>query len=120
MVWFRVFLIMCALLILVYTGVTISAHGWNLLPIFFGDMAAMTWPGQFNFDFFTFLLLSGLWTAWRNDFTLGGLALGFVAVFGGMLFLSIYLTFLSFRHQDDVDAMILGARRARARSSSAL
>lgn len=120
MVLFRAFLIMCALSILVYTSVTISAHGWNLLPIFFGDMAAMGWPGQFNFDFFTFLLLSGLWTAWRNDFTLGGLVLGLVALFGGMLFLSIYLTVLSFRHQGDVDAMIIGARRARARSTSGL
>ena len=81
-------------------------------------MAAMAWPGQFNFDFFTFLLLSGLWTAWRNDFTLGGLALGLVAAFGGMLFLSIYLTFLSVRHRDDIDAMILRARRTRDRSTS--
>ncbi|AQA00639.1 hypothetical protein BWQ93_02975 [Sphingopyxis sp. QXT-31] len=118
MVWFRAFLITCTLSILVYTGVTISAHGWNLLPIFFGDMAAMAWPGQFNFDFFTFLLLSGLWTAWRNDFTLGGLALGLVAVFGGMLFLSIYLMILSFQHGGEIDAMILGARRAGARSTS--
>lgn len=115
MVWFRAFLITCTLSILVYTGVTISAHGWNLLPIFFGDMAAMAWPGQFNFDFFTFLLLSGLWTAWRNDFALSGLGLGLVAVLGGMLFLSIYLTVLSFRHHGDVDVMMLGVRRARAK-----
>ncbi|WP_077147763.1 hypothetical protein [Sphingopyxis sp. KK2] len=118
MVWFRAFLVTCTLSILVYTGVTISAHGWNLLPIFFGDMAAMAWPGQFNFDFFTFLLLSGLWTAWRNDFTLGGLALGLVAVLGGMLFLSIYLTLLGFRHRNDIEAMILGMRRARRRSAA--
>ncbi|KTE42366.1 hypothetical protein ATE62_04910 [Sphingopyxis sp. HIX] len=115
MVWFRAFLITCTLSILIYTAVTISAHGWNLLPIFFGDMAAMSWPGQFNFDFFTFLLLSGIWTAWRNDFTLGAFALGLVAMLGGMLFLSAYLTLLSFRHGGDVDAIILGVRRAGAK-----
>ncbi len=119
MIWFRAFLVTCTLSILAYTGVTISAHGWNLLPVFFGDMAAMAWPGQFNLDFFTFLLLSGLWTAWRNDFTLGGLVLGLVAVFGGMLFLSVYLTLLSFRHGDDIDAIILGVRRARAKLAPA-
>lgn len=51
MIWFRAFLMTCLLSILLYTGVTIDAHGWGLLPIFFGDMTAMTWPGQFNFDF---------------------------------------------------------------------
>lgn len=114
MVWFRVFLGASLLSILIYTGVTIHAHGWNLLPIFFGDMAAMARPGQFNFDFFTFLLLSGLWTVWRNAFTLGGLALGLIAVFGGMLFLSIYLIILSFRHQGNISDMMLGAERVRA------
>ena len=29
----------------------------------------MTWPGQFNFDFFGFLILSATWTAWRNQFS---------------------------------------------------
>ena len=116
MIWFRAFLAACLLSILFYTGVTIGAHGWNLLPIFFGDMAAMAWPGQFNFDFFTFLLLSGLWTAWRNDFTLSGIALGLIAVLGGMLFLSVYLIILSFRHQGDISEMILGAKRVRRHS----
>lgn len=112
MIWFRAFLMACLLSILLYTGVTIEAHGWGLLPIFFGDMTAMTWPGQFNFDFFTFLLLSALWTAWRNNFTLGGLALALLAIFGGMLFLSAYLIILSYRHRANINVMLLGARRA--------
>ncbi len=111
MMQFRCFLAACLLAILAYTAVTISAHGWNLLPIFFGDMAAMTWPGQFNFDFMTFLLLSGLWTAWRNEFSPGGLLLGLVAVFGGMLFLSAYLLILSFQTNGDLQAMVFGRRR---------
>jgi hypothetical protein len=39
-------------------------------------MAAMTWPGQFNFDFLCFLTLSGLWLAWRHHFSLGGACIG--------------------------------------------
>ena len=112
MIWFRLFL----LAFLIYTGVTIAAHGWNLLPVFFGDMAAMGWPGQFNFDFFTFLLLSGLWTAWRNDFAVGGCLLGLVAIFGGMLFLSIYLLALSYRHKGGMGEIMLGTNRTRSNS----
>lgn len=116
MIWFRLFLLACLLSIVIYTGVTIAAHGWNLLPVFFGDMAAMGWPGQFNFDFFTFLLLSGLWTAWRNDFAVGGCLLGLVAIFGGMLFLSIYLLALSYRHKGDMGEIMLGTNRTRSKS----
>ena len=57
------------------------------MPIFFGDMAKFTWPGQFNLDFTTFLMLSGLWVAWRHHFSASGLILGAIAVVGGMLFL---------------------------------
>jgi hypothetical protein len=110
----RALLALMALAIVAYTSVTISLHGWNLLPVFFGDMAQLTWPGQFNLDFFTFLLLSGVWLAWRHHFSLAGLALAVVAVFGGMLFLSVYLLLASFKANGDVKVLLLGARRAAA------
>ena len=78
-----------------YTLVVIQNHGMNLLPVFFGDMAAMAWPGQFNLDFMGFLVLSALWTAWRNGFSALGLVLAVMAFFGGMVFLSIYVLILS-------------------------
>lgn len=108
---FRVFLSCLFVSLLIYSVITISNHGWNLLPVFFGDMKAMTWPGQFNFDFFGFLLLSGLWVSWRNSFTPIGLILGTLAVFGGILFLSAYLLFLSFQSQGDIKRMMLGEKR---------
>lgn len=40
MMGFRLFLLACLLSILIYTGITIAEHGWDLLPVFFGDMAA--------------------------------------------------------------------------------
>jgi len=107
---FRLFLGACLAAIVGYTSVTIVRHGWNLMPVFFGDMAAMTWPGQFNLDFFTFLLLSALWVSWRNRFSIGGLVLGVFAVLGGMLFLSIYLLVLSYRTRGDIEAMFFGAQ----------
>jgi hypothetical protein len=94
-----------------YTAVTISVHGWNLLPVFFGDIQAMTWPGQFNFDFMGFLLLSGLWVSWRHRFSIAGIALGAVAVFGGMLFLSLYLFVVTTQAKGNVEELLLGKSR---------
>lgn len=107
---FRMFLAAVIVIIAVYTFFVIAAHGWGLLPIFFGDIAAMTWPGQFNLDFLGFLLLSGLWVSWRHDFSPAGLALGVVAVFGGMPFLSTYL--LVAGKGTDSAGLLLGRRRA--------
>lgn len=110
MIPLRLFLLACLTVIVGYTSVTIAHHGWNLLPIFFGDMAAMGWPGQFNLDFFCFLLLSGLWVAWRGRFRPVALSLGLLAVFGGMLFLSIYLLIALSRAKGDIRQVLLGDR----------
>lgn len=58
---FRSFLLVVVVSFAVYTAVVGATHGWNLFPVFFGDIAAMTWPGQVNLDFLCMLLLSGLW-----------------------------------------------------------
>ena len=79
MTLFRVFLVTIILVVNIYTAVVIANHGMGLYPIFFGDIAAMTWPGQFNLDFLGFLLMSGLWVAWRHAFSAGGLILGIAA-----------------------------------------
>jgi hypothetical protein len=97
--------------LLVYTAAVIANHGWNLLSVFFGDMATMTWPGQFNLDFMFMLMLSGLWVAWRHRFSAAGLVLAVVAVFGGALFLSVYLLVLSLRTKGDVREVLLGESR---------
>ena len=110
MLLFRGFLLGFALALLAYTSVTISREGWNLMPVFFG-MARMAWPGQFNMDFSGFLALSALWTAWRDRFSARGLALGVLAFFGGMLFLSVYLLTLTARARGDMARVLLGARR---------
>lgn len=115
MLLFRLFLALFLVTLVGYTSIVIANHGWSLLPVFFGDIAKMGWPGQFNLDFMGFLTLSALWTAWRHNFAPVGLALGLVAAFGGMGFLTIYLLIESFRAKGDVRALLLGpARAARA------
>lgn len=107
---FQLLLMTIFIAIVGYTLVTISRHGLNLLPIFFGDIAKMGWPGQFNFDFLGFLILSGLWTAWRERFSAKGLILGVFAFLGGILFLSAYLLYLSFKTDGDMKKIMLGER----------
>jgi len=113
---FRGLLILFFIVLAAYTAIVISNHGWNLLAVFFGDMQAMTWPGQFNLDFMGFLTLSALWTAWRHDFSPLGLALAVVAFFGGMAFLTIYLLVASYQVKGDVRALLLGPQRAANRA----
>ena len=113
MTLFRVFLIILFVAIAVYTVIVGQAHGWNLIPPFFAEIQAMTWQGQFNFDFTCFLLMSGLWCAWRNDFSPLGWVLALLGATGGMLFLSAYLLFLSFRTGSDIKTMMLGERRVK-------
>lgn len=105
---FRLGLVAFWLVLLIYTGIVIANHGMTLFPVFFGDMAAMAWPGQFNLDFMGFLLLSGLWTAWRNGFSGVGCLLGIVAIFGGIGFLAPYLLYLTYQTKGDVRALLLG------------
>ena len=114
MLVFRLLLVMLLTVIVGYTLVVVANHGLGLFPVFFGDIAAMGWPGQFNLDFLGFLVLSGVWVAWRHEFSAGGLGLGLVACVGGMPFLTVYLLIASFNTGGDIRAVLLGSARARA------
>ena len=108
---FRILLAAIFVAIAAYTAIVIATPGMGLLPIFFGDMATMAWPGQFNLDFMFMLTLSGLWVAWRHEFTPVGVVLGLLALFGGAMFLSAYLLILTSRDRD-VRRLLLGPSRA--------
>lgn len=117
MLLFRLVLLAILVFLSAYTAVVVSNHGWNLLEVFFGDMSALNWPGQFNLDFMGFLILSALWTAWRHHFSPRGLALAVLAFFGGMMFLTIYLLVASYQVKGDFHALLLGAKRSRRPAS---
>ena len=116
---FRTLLLAAWVLLATYTALVIADHGWGLFGVFFGDMRAMGWPGQFNLDFTILLSLSALWVAWRHGFTGAGLLLGLTAFFCGALFLTAYLFVVSLVAKGDVKEMLLGrARTSVARSRS--
>ena len=105
---FRILLTVIFSVIAIYTALVVLDHGINLFPFFFGDIAKMSWPGQFNLDFMGFLVLSAFWTAWRNRFSPSGLCLAVLAFFFGAPFLTAYLLFLSIRCSGSIEAMLLG------------
>ncbi len=111
MTLFRIYLAAWIVGIAGYTAIIIANHGLDLLPIFFGDIAAMAWPGQFNLDFFAFLCLGGLWLAWRHHFSPTGLALGSFIFAGGMPYVAAYLIFHSYRCGGDIKVLLLGEGR---------
>ena len=110
---FRTLLVILLIAVVIYTIPVVINEGLSpLLPTFFGDILAMTWPGQFNFDFFGFLILSATWTAWRNQFSAPGLGLALVALLGGIPFLTTYLLYLSYQTKGDIRVMLLGEGRS--------
>lgn len=109
---FRLFLLVCLVAIAGYTSIVIAHYGMDFLPLFFADIAGLTWRGQFNVDFTCFLALSALWVSWRHQFSPAGLALGLIAFFGGMLFLSIYLLIHTGRTGGNIAVLLLGEARA--------
>jgi len=108
----RLYALIFLIVLTVYTGIVMANHGANLVPIFFNDIAAMAWPGQFNLDFMGFLILSSLWVGWRHEYSLVGWILTPLALFGGMMFLTVYLLIMSFRVNGDLKALLIGERRA--------
>lgn len=95
-----------------YTVVTVGQHGLDYLTPFFGDIARMGWPGQFNLDFLGFLCLGGLWLAWRHHFSLGGIVLGSAILVGGLPLFASYLLLHSFKAKGEIKVLLLGERRA--------
>lgn len=112
----RIYLVTLVIALGGYTLAVGFAHGWNLMPPFFGALLEGSWQGQFNADFTCMLTLSALWTAWRHHFTPGGLALGVVALFGGTMFLAPYLLWASTCCDGNAVELLAGRERARQRA----
>jgi hypothetical protein len=114
MLAFRVVLASIVGIVIVYTGLVGTTQGWNFMPVFFRDIVALTWPGQFNLDFSCLLLLSGLWLAWRHQFSASGIALGLMVLLGGAPLLCTYLLITSIQAHGDMKVLLLGKARAEA------
>ncbi len=107
----RILLTAMLVLVAIYTGVVMVNEGLTLYTVFLNDLLAMNWAGQFNLDFFCYLVLSGLWVAWRHAFSAAGIAMGIVASLAGILFLSVYLIVCITRENGDMKGVLMGVQR---------
>ena len=94
--------------IVVLTLVVVVQEGPNLLPAFLGPILGLTWQGLFNADFACYLVLSGVWMAWRGGFTRASIALGILAPPLGVLFFAPYLIYLMGQAGGDPKGVLLG------------
>jgi len=105
---FRILTVGLFACLVIYTGIVAANHGLGLFGVFFGDLAAFNWPGQFNLDFLCYLLLGALWIGWRHGFSPKGSALAIIGIFGGGIFLFGYLFWATFAARGDVRTLLLG------------
>ncbi|MCG9875755.1 MAG: hypothetical protein MH321_13345 [Leptospiraceae bacterium] len=108
---FRAILVLMTIAILSVTFIVGYNHGWSLIPIFFGEIASLTWSGQFNLDFTCYLILSALWLAWREHFTIQALALAGIASVAGIMFFAPYLIFLTYKCKGNMKLILIGESR---------
>ena len=104
----RLILLAMTALILAFTIIAIAQQGFTLIPLFFGAIAQFGWQGQFNVDFSLYLVLSGIWMAWRGGFRSQSTALGVLAPPLGMLFFAPYLLYLIGKSDGDARKLLLG------------
>jgi hypothetical protein len=112
MTGFRILLVAIIAIVGVYTVFVVGEHGMDFLSPFYGDIAKMGWPGQFNMDFHAFLILGSAWLMWRHHFSPLGLLFGLCIFAGGAPFLCTYLLVASFQAKGDVKELLLGNQRA--------
>ena len=108
----RFLLIFFAIYMNIYTGYVIYQDGIAAITVFFSDIAALDWRGQFNSDFSTYIALSALWIAWRGHFSTGSILLSFASVLG-MAFFAPYLLFLSVKAKGNISTLLIGEKRAK-------
>ena len=108
MTGFRYVLIAMTMLILVFTMAAVANSGINLITPFLSPILAFSWQGQFNIDFICYLVLSGIWMAWRGGFTGGSIALGILTPSLGILFFAPYLLYLVSKSNGDPRRLLLG------------
>ncbi|MEM9678264.1 MAG: hypothetical protein AAF035_09365 [Pseudomonadota bacterium] len=105
---FRIILVAMTGIVGVMTIAAIANGGLNLITPYFSEIIGLTWQGQFNADFACYLVLSGLWMAWRCGFSRGGIALGILAPPLGILFFAPYLLYLIAKNSGEVRKLLLG------------
>jgi hypothetical protein len=107
-IFINALLVSQTLALLIYSYFAFNNEGPNLLGIMIANVKALNWSGQFNLDFSCYLILSGLWLMWRNKFDKQSIALGLLAMVGGIIFFAPYLLYLFYKEKYDLKRVLCG------------
>ena len=94
----------------IYTLFSVSIEGPNFIPGFVSDLISLSWKGQVNLDLITFTTLSGLWVAWRHNFSGGGILMGVAVLVGAMMVFAPYLLYVISKSKGDFTVLLMGQR----------
>ena len=106
----KITLTLQALGLLIYTIFAIKNEGVDLISIFVKNIMALNWSGQFNLDFLCYLILSGFWIMWRNNFNSKSIITGFIAMVLGIIFFAPYLLRLIHKENGNLKRVLVGDR----------
>jgi magnesium-transporting ATPase (P-type) len=107
---FKTLLILQTITVLVYTLFTFRNEGVNLFQVFFYNITAVNWNGQFNIDFLSYLMLSASWIMWRNKFSSNSIFLGISAMVIGIIIFAPYIVYLLKKEKGDFKKVLIGVR----------
>jgi hypothetical protein len=105
---FKLLLAIQAIALLVYSYFAFNNEGANLMQIFFSNVMALSWNGQFNLDFLCYLTLSGLWIMWRNRFSTSSVFMGILAMIMGIIVFAPYILYLLNKENGDLKRLLIG------------
>ena len=103
-------LIIHTLGLLIYTVIAIQNDGANFLAKAQEFATSMTWMGQFALDFQCYLILSALWIAWRDKFSVNSIVIAIVAMILGFILLAPYLLYLLSKEKGDLKRALIENR----------
>ncbi len=103
-----VLLVVQTLSIIIYTLIAFNNEGFTLFQIFFSNILSLTWNGQFNLDFSFYLLLSGIWVVWRNNFSPLSYVLALITFVMGIVIFAPYLVYLYITENGNITRIIVG------------
>ncbi len=108
MTFLRGFLVFSTVAIFAITFVAVYKFGIFWPVVYFGDLVAMNWRSQFNFDFLVHLFLLATWISWREGFTTKGHVFGFLSIFLGGMFGFPYILAATYQAKGDPKRIVLG------------
>ena len=108
MAQFRILITLILLGLIGYGLILILDGRFDFVTPFLTTIPALTWQGHINLDFLSYLVVAGVWIAWRSGFTPASNLLGVLSVLSGMLFFAPYLLYQISSSGNDPRKLLLG------------